>query len=107
MGPLDAFWHLLNLFMPAAGVGCLGAAAVKLLWRRELAGVPWRRLALWGTGAGALALVAGLLIFGRDGRMATYGLLVLAVALAFWGAGCRPRGAGPASGRAGGARRKP
>ena len=106
MGPLDAFWHVLNLFMPAVGVGGLGAAAVKLLWRRELAGVSWRRLALWGTGAGALALLAGLLLFGRDGRMATYGLLVLAVALAFWGAGCRPGGAAPASGRAGGGRRK-
>lgn len=106
MGPLDAFWHVLNLFMPAVGVGGLGAAAVKLLWRRELAGVAWRRLALWGTGAGAGALLAGLLLFGRDGRMATYGLLVLAVALAFWGAGCRPGGAAPASGRAGGGRRK-
>lgn len=107
MGPLDAFWHVLNFFMPAVGVGCLGAAAVKLLWRRETAGVAWRHLSLWGTGAGAGALLAGLLLFGRDGRMATYGLLVLAVALALWGAGCRPRGAAPASGRAGGGRKKP
>lgn len=106
MGPLDAFWHLLNFFTPAASVGCLGAAAVKLLWRQELAGVAWRRLALWGTGAGALALVAGLALFGRDGRMATYGLLVVAVALAFWGAGCRPGGAVPSSSRSGGGRKK-
>ena len=106
MGPLDAFWHLLNFFTPAVGVGCLGAAAVKLLWRQELAGVAWRRLALWGTGAGALALVAGLALFGRDGRMATYGLLVVAVALAFWGAGCRPGGAVPSASRSGGGRKK-
>ena len=38
MGPIDALWHLLNFFIPAVGVGCLGAAAVKLLWRR---GLPW------------------------------------------------------------------
>lgn len=107
MGPLDAFWHLLNFFMPAVGVGCLGAAAVKLLWRRETAGVAWRRLAVCGTGAGAVALLAGLVLFGRDGRMATYGLLVLAVALALWAAGCRPGVAAPQSSRAGGGRKKP
>ena len=94
MGPLDAIWHVLNFFLPALGVGSLGAVAVKLLWRQDLARVGWHRLAAWGVAAGAGALVAGLLIFGRDGRMATYGLLVLATALAFWGAGCRP---GPAS----------
>ena len=105
MGPLDAFWHLLNFFTPAVGVGCLGAAALKLLWRRDLAGVAWRRLALWGTGAGALALVAGLALFGRDGRMATYGLVALAAALAFWGAGCRPGGAAQSAAKAGRARR--
>ena len=105
MGPLDAFWHLLNFFTPAVGVGCLGAAAVKLLWRRELAGVSWRRLAAWGCGVGAGALVAGLLLFGRDGRMATYALLVFSVAAAFWLAGCRP-GALAASGKAPPSRRK-
>lgn len=106
MDPLDALWHLLNFFTPAFGVGCLGAAVVKLLWRRELAGVAWRRLALWGTVAGALALVAGLALFGRDGRMATYGLVVLAAALAFWGAGCRPVGAVQRAAKAGAARKK-
>jgi hypothetical protein len=96
MGPIDAFWHLLNFFIPALGLGCLGAAVAKGLWRRELASVAWRRLAFWGTASGAGALLAGLLLFGRDGRMATYALLVGATALAFWGAGCRPtRGATP------------
>jgi len=28
--------------------------------------------------------VGGLVVFGRDGRMATYGLLVAATALALW-----------------------
>ena len=107
MDSLDALWHVLNFFTPAVGVGCLGAAALKLLWRRDLAGVAWRRLALWATGAGALALAAGLALFGRDGRMATYGLVVLAAALAFWGAGCRPGGAVQGSAKAVRARRKP
>jgi hypothetical protein len=87
MGPLDAFWHALNFFAPAVGVALLAAGAAKLLWRHELAGVPWHRLALWGGLAGAAALVGGLVAFVRDGKMATYGALVAATALALWWAG--------------------
>jgi hypothetical protein len=87
MGPLDALWHALNFFAPATGVALLAAGGAKLLWRRELAGVAWHRLALWGTLAGAAALVGGLIVFGRDGKMATYGALVAATALALWWAG--------------------
>ncbi len=87
MGPLDALWHALNFFAPAAGVALLAAGAAKLLWRRELAGVRWHRLALWAGLAGAAALVGGLVAFGRDGKMATYGALVAASALALWWVG--------------------
>jgi hypothetical protein len=87
MGPLDAVWHALNFFAPALGVAMLASAAAKLLWRRELAAVAWYRLASWATLAGALVLVAGLLAFGRDGKIATYGALVVATALALWWAG--------------------
>ena len=56
MGPIDAFWHLSNLFLSALLLGALAAALAKLLWRRELAGVRWRRLAtagaLWWRGFG-------------------------------------------------------
>jgi hypothetical protein len=87
MGPLDAIWHALNFFAPALGVAVLAAAAAKLLWRRELAGVAWHRLALWGALAGAIVLVGGLVAFGRDGKIATYGALVVVTALALWWAG--------------------
>jgi hypothetical protein len=87
MGPLDALWHALNFFAPAAGVALLAAAAAKLLWRRELAAIAWQRLALWGGLAGAAALVGGLVAFGRDGKMTTYAGLVAATALALWWAG--------------------
>jgi hypothetical protein len=89
---LDAVWHVLNFFVPAVGVGALGAAGAKLLWRRELAPVPWRRLTLWGSVAGALALAGGLWLFGRDGKMATYAALVVACALAMWWVGFGRRG---------------
>jgi len=87
MGPLDAFWHLVNFFAPALSVGALGAAAAKLLWRRELAGVGWMRLAGWASAAGAAVLAGGLVGFGRDGKMATYGLMVAACAVALWWSG--------------------
>ncbi|HET9821446.1 MAG TPA: hypothetical protein VFQ16_06445 [Burkholderiaceae bacterium] len=87
MGPIDGFWHIANFFAPALGVGTLASALCKLLWRRELAAVAWRRLALWATTGGAMASIAGLAAFGRDGRLATYALLVLASALALWWAG--------------------
>ncbi|MEW6098197.1 MAG: hypothetical protein AB1666_03325 [Pseudomonadota bacterium] len=87
MGPLDAFWHLANFFAPAVFVGTVSSLAVKLLWRRSLAGVPWARLAAWSSAAAALALLAGLWWLGRDGKMATYAAMLAAVALAQWGAG--------------------
>ena len=87
MGPLDALLHLLNFFAPAVGVGLLSAALAKLAWPRALHGVGWRRLAAWGCAAAALALIGGLIFFGRDGRMLTYLVMVLATATALWWAG--------------------
>ena len=87
MGPLDALLHLLNFFAPAVGVGLLSAALAKLVWPRALREVGWRRLALRGCAAAALALVAGLVFFGRDGRMLTYLAMGGATAVALWGAG--------------------
>lgn len=84
---LDAFWHVLNLFGPALGVGMIAAGAAKLLWRRELAKASYLRLVLWAFGAGAAVLLAGVVLLGQDGRIATYGAMVLACALALWWAG--------------------
>ena len=89
MGPLDALWHLLNFALPAFGVGLLSAAGAKLLWRRELAAKPWRGLARDASLAGLVVLVSGLLIFGQDGRMATYGAMVTVCALTLWWRGFR------------------
>lgn len=45
MGPLDAIWHLLNFFLPAAGVAAITAALAKLVWRTALRPVRWWPLA--------------------------------------------------------------
>ncbi|MDT7837502.1 hypothetical protein [Aquabacterium sp. OR-4] len=80
MGPIDAFWHLLNLFGPAIGMGLIAPTLAKLLWRSALRSVPWRELAGWTAAVCAAVLLAGLVVFGRDGRMTTYVALVLATA---------------------------
>jgi len=90
MGPLDVLWHLLNFVAPAVGVGLLAAAAAKGIWRRELVHARWLRLAAFAGGGGFVALVTGLVVFGRDGTMATYGLLVLLSAVALWWAAFGP-----------------
>jgi hypothetical protein len=93
MTPIDALWHLLGLFLPALATGALAAGAAKGLWRTDLKGCSWSRLTLWCASAGSLALLAGLVGFGRDGRMLSYAMMVLATALALWWAGfMRPRG---------------
>ncbi len=89
MGPLDATWHLLNFFAPAFGVGLIAAGLTKLLWFRALRAASWWRLGLVASAAGAVALVAALVIFGRDGKMAGYALMLTACAAALWWAGLR------------------
>ncbi len=90
MGPLDAVMHLGNLFLPAVALGVLAAALAKLLWRRELAPVRFKHLALPAALAGAAVTLAGLVVWGRDGRMTTYAGMVLACAFTLWWRGFGP-----------------
>jgi hypothetical protein len=80
MDAIDFFWHLANLFAVSLLLGAVAAAGAKLLWRRALAMVSLLRLAGTVAAAAALVTLGGLVVFGRDGRMATYGLMVLATA---------------------------
>ena len=93
MGPLDALIHVINFLMPAVVVGLVAASLTKLFWRRQLAAVRWVRMATWAVGASLLVSVGGVVLLGRDGRMATYAALVLACAAALgwagWGPGSR------------------
>jgi hypothetical protein len=90
LGPLDAIGHLLGLFMPAMCTAPIAAVLAKLVWRRDLARVAWWRLAAWSAAAGSLALLGGLVVLGRDGRLLSYGAMAAASALALWWVGFRP-----------------
>lgn len=84
MGGLDAFWHVCNFFAPALVVGCVAAAAVKVVWRRTLTTVSWWLLAVCSAAVASLTLIAGLMLSGRDGSMLTYVAMVGASALTLW-----------------------
>ena len=80
--------RIINSFFVATLI-LLAAGAAKLLWRRELAAVPWPRLARDAALASALVLVAGLVFFGTDGKMATYAAMVAVCAATLWWRGFR------------------
>lgn len=90
MGPLDALNHFVNLFLPALALAAIAAALAKGLWRRDLAGVAWTHLTGFAAAGSVAALLVGLLVQGRDGRMATYLGMVVACAAGLWWAGFGP-----------------
>ena len=90
LGPFDALWHLFNLFAVPLLMAALAAALVKLACRHELTKIAYTSLATWAMAGNAVTVLAGLLLFGRDGRMATYGALIVVSAAALWWRGFGP-----------------
>ncbi len=79
--------HLLQLALPAAAMALVMVvlAAGMPGWRGRRAWVAsWRARWLWTFALNLAVSVAGLLALGADGRMLTYGGLVLSSALAQW-----------------------
>jgi hypothetical protein len=73
--------HTIGFLFPALGVG--GVLWLALRTRRSARlGSMGQALVLFV--AGALVLLAGLLVFGRDGKMLTYTALVLVQGTAGW-----------------------
>jgi len=69
MSILDALYHLMNFALPAVFVG--GTLA---LWGKRDVRKAW----LINSLAGIAAMIAGLILFGVDGKMLSYALLVVA-----------------------------
>ncbi len=88
MNYVDGFLHLANFFAPALGVGLLTATLVKLIWWTGVTAA-WARLACTSCFACAVALVFGLVVFGSDGKMVTYGLMLLMCAFSIVWVGFR------------------
>lgn len=80
--------HLLNFIAPAAFVALLLMLLAQFFGRfykrkRSSATGWWAQLAIIFI-VNVVVLAAGLVIFGVDGKMATYAALVLASALCHW-----------------------
>ena len=77
MNPFDLLNHLLNFAAPAIVVGLFLAYSSLIFYRNAaLARTGYAQAAI-NSVAGIVALVIGLWFFGRDGKMATYGAMVV------------------------------
>ena len=84
MGPLDLVIHLLNFIAPALFVaGLVLPSCHFLLKKMTKPPVVWVQFAI-NFVIGVAVLTGGLVLFGRDGKMATYAALVLAQGTAQW-----------------------
>ena len=80
--------HVLNLLMPALVVALLLVTSSRVFYgfsgsKRGMVQLLWAQFAI-NFIVGLSVLVAGLVMFGRDGKMLTYLALVLASALCQW-----------------------
>ena len=92
MGPLDTLNHLLNFLAPAAAMAVLMVLGARLLgWKSGVYRATWAQAAIQFA-VGSAVLLAGLVLPGRDGKMATYAALVLACATCQWAMGKSWRG---------------
>lgn len=84
MSPLDLLNHLINFTLPAVAMGVMMPLFSRLLWRK----VPVKRSLKTQMATTTLAclavLITGLVVFGNDGKMATYAGVVLAAGLCQW-----------------------
>ena len=84
MGPLDLLNHLLNFAAPALFVGLMLALLAPILYKKVPVAHGLRAQVAINFVAGLVALVGGLVFFGRDGKMLSYAAMVLACAASQW-----------------------
>ena len=84
MGPLDLLNHLLNFLAPAVVVGWLLALLAPMLLHGMRPARGWLAQGALNALAGVAAMALGLWFFGNDGKMASYGLLLMLTASSQW-----------------------
>ena len=84
MGPLDLLNHLLNFVAPAVCVGLFVALVAPVMYRKTPMSRSLRAQAVINVVAGLMALLVGLMFFGRDGKMVSYAAMVLACTASQW-----------------------
>ena len=84
MGLFDLLNHLLNFTAPALVVGVLMAFLAPFLAGKKASAGKKLAQTVMNSAVGVAVLLAGLVLFGHDGKMQSYGALVLAVASVQW-----------------------
>lgn len=84
MGLWSLLIHLANFVLPAVAVGTALALLAPVFTRKMPSARMFIVQAAINSIAGVAMLAAGLVVFGNDGKMATYGALVLATGTAQW-----------------------
>jgi hypothetical protein len=86
MGPLEQVIHTINFMAPAWGVAlfCVLVARLTARWWLPLARWSLLTQTLVSGILGTAVLAGGMVLWGVDGKMATYTVLVFACASAQW-----------------------
>ncbi len=84
MGPFDLLNHLLNFLAPAAWVAVIVTLAVRIFMKKRPAALTLKAQAAINFVVCLITLLLGLLLFGRDGKMATYAAVVILGATSQW-----------------------
>jgi hypothetical protein len=84
MNPLALLNHTLNFLAPALCLAVLLPLSARLFWRKLPRPKSLKTQVTVLFAVGVMVLVAGLVLFGRDGKMFTYLGLVLAMASGQW-----------------------
>ena len=84
MSFFDLANHLFNFVLPAIAMGVMMPLFSRMIWRKTAAKQSLQLQMLISSIVCLAVLVAGLVIFGRDGKMLTYVGLVLAAAGCQW-----------------------
>ncbi len=84
MGLLDALNHLLNFCAPAFALALMMPVFARVFAAHKPLNVPFSVQSAVLFGVCLAVLLAGLWIFGQDGKMATYIAMVLVCATTQW-----------------------
>ena len=84
VNPVDLALHILSFAAPAFAVALAVAAVARFSIRQLPGSLGWWASVATNFIAGLGVSLAGLWYFGNDGKMATYAVLVAAVATAQW-----------------------
>lgn len=82
MSFLTLFWHLANFIAaPLAVAALLVLLAKGLVWRQPLRALTWKRLWLEASLAALAGQIAALALWGVEGKLAGYGLMLVLMVL--------------------------